>query len=44
MTGYFIGLGFGFFFGALLMGQAVGWWARRRGAAYLLRHLEVTKP
>lgn len=35
-----LGTGVGF----VIMGQLVGWWARRHGAAYVINHLHITKP
>jgi hypothetical protein len=34
----------GFFAGAMIIGQLVGWWARRNGIRYVANHLEITKP
>lgn len=30
--------------GMVLMGQMAGAWARRHGAAYVIKHLEIEKP
>ena len=29
---------------AMLLGQLFGWWARRRGAAFVINHLKIKKP
>jgi hypothetical protein len=44
LTIYAVGFFAGVYFGALLMGQLVGWWARRNGVTYVVNHLEITKP
>jgi hypothetical protein len=40
---FLVGVMGGFFLAALLVGQLVGWWARRNGASHVINHLEVTK-
>jgi hypothetical protein len=42
-TSFLLGAFFGAFLAALLLGQLIGWWARRNGIDHVVKHLGITK-